>query len=188
MRILFRATFALVPVLCLSASACSSTTTQGDAGPVAQVCPTTINEATTPGDTEGTSSKCHVENFACVVGFSCNNFVQQATCVCQGGTFACSLNADGTALDTPETDPQCQTSAGSAAVCELCKTPGTIPSDTCPTDKTQAQDTPCKAAGQICDYLTTCSGSPPPTDVCQCDPNAKGDAGLSWVCDLNSCP
>jgi len=185
MRILF-----LAPVLCLTAAACSSTETPADAGPGAQVCPTTIVEATAAPKDEGTSSKCHVENFACVVGYSCDNFVQQATCVCSNGVFACTKNVNGETLDSPVTDPQCETSAGSAAVCSLCES--TAPDgglgDPCPADKTTASGTVCHNAGQICDYTTTCGGSPPPTDTCQCLGNKKGDAGLSWSCDLNNCP
>jgi hypothetical protein len=195
MRTLFRATIAL-SVLCLPIVACSSdNTTYPDGGGGQQICPTTIIQATADPGAEGTTSACHVENYACAVGFSCGQFQQQANCVCQtqNGTqrFVCTLNAvPSRVLDSPVTDPNCALPPGPGVTCaDLCQPSqqdgGTEP---CPTDKTTAGGTACKNIGQICTYTTTCTGSPPPVDQCQCVGNKTGDAGLQWSCDLNQCP
>jgi len=196
MRILFRAATIALPVFCMAALACTSSNPASDAGPnTQQVCPSNIVQATAAPKDEGTSSACHVENYTCVVAFACGSFAQQATCVCetQNGTqaFSCTLNSDPShaVLDQPVTDPMCEAAPGIGVDCSLCKsTEGDGGTDVCPTDKTTADGTPCHNAGQICTYTTTCGGSPPPVDQCQCDPNASGDAGLSWSCDLNNCP
>lgn len=194
MRTLLRVTALLAPVLCISVVACSSDTTQKDAGPGEQICPSNIIQATAAAGVEGTTGACHVENYTCVVGYLCGYFVQQATCVCSGGTFKCTVdNPDHTALDTPETDPNCAAtvpiSGGNPTYCELCKsTVADAGPETCPTDKTKADGTSCTNAGQQCFYSNTCTGQPPPSDVCQCIGNATGDAGLMWRCDLNTCP
>jgi len=175
MRTIFYATSV---TLFIAAAACSDNKTTGDAGPPPQLCPSTIVEATSPPGNEGATGACHVDQFVCVVGFQCGNFVQQATCTCNGTKFSCLLAANGSAVPDGVTDPSTlcvaqQQDAGS---------PGS-----CPTDKTTADGTPCSKAGQQCAYATTCV-NPPRTDVCQCQPNAQGDAGLSWQCDINSCP
>jgi len=176
MRTIFYAT---TVTLLIAAAACSDNPPKPDAGPGGQLCPTTLVQATsTSNTTEGTSDKCHVDQYICVVGFQCNNFTQQATCTCDGTTskFSCVL-ADGTPVPSDTTD--------TTTLCAAIKPP---PPDSCPTDKTTADNTPCKNPGQQCYYSTTCTSQPPPTDVCQCQPNAAGDAGLSWQCDLHTCP
>lgn len=196
MRNLLRASFVIAPVLAVCAIACSDNNPTTDGGPGGQICPTNIIEATAAPGADGTTSKCHVENFTCVVGYLCGSFVQQATCVCTGGTFQCTLdNPSHQALDQPVTDPNCTSTippadGGLPSSCALCQSVASDggPGDVCPTDKTTADGTSCKNAGQQCFYKTTCTGSPPPTDVCQCLGNSNGDAGLSWRCDLNQCP
>jgi hypothetical protein len=187
MHTLLRATTALASVLSIAvAVACSSTTTTTDAGPSpTQICPSTIVQATTSGGDagEGTNSSCHVDGYVCTIGFLCtDNFVQQADCTCtlqMDGThqFNCILTADKSQVPPGVTDPT-----------TLCvSTQGDSAPNPCPTDKTTASGTVCTNPGEICYYLTQCSGSPPPVDTCQCVGNANGDAGLSWSCDLNTC-
>ena len=156
--------------------------TTKDAGPGNQLCPTTIVEATSSptGDAgEGVTNKCHVDQYICVVGFQCGNFTQQSTCTCDGATgkFSCVL-ANGNPVPDGVTDP--------TTLC-LPAQPDGGNANSCPTDKTKADNTPCSNAGQQCYYSTTCT-SPPRTDVCQCKGNVAGDAGLSWQCELNICP
>lgn len=179
MRTIFYAT---TVTLLIAAAACSDNKSTTDGGTPGQLCPTTIVQATsTSGTTEGTSDKCHVDQYICVVGFQCGNFTQQATCTCDGttGKFACVLStgapvpSDTTATDVP-------------TLCNKLNDGGK--QDPCPTDKTKADNTPCTNAGQQCYYTTTCTSQPPPTDVCQCMANQTGDAGLSWQCDLHACP
>ncbi len=176
MRTIFYAT---TVTLLIAAAACSDNNTKTDAAVPGQLCPTTIVQATsTSGTAEGTSDKCHVDQYICVVGFQCGNFTQQATCTCDGttGKFACVLsNGKPVADDTTDTSGLCNALDSGVAP------------DTCPTDKTKADNTPCKNAGQQCYYSTTCT-NPPRTDVCQCIANQAGDAGLSWQCDINTCP
>ncbi len=178
MRTIFYATSV---TLLIAAAACSDNNPATDGGPTGQLCPTTIVQATnTTSTTEGTSSKCHVDQYICVVGFQCtNNFTQQATCTCNGttGQFSCVL-ANGTAVPDGVTDP--------TTLC-LPAQPDGGNANTCPTDKTKADGTSCSNAGQQCYYSTTCT-NPPRTDVCQCKGNVSGDAGLSWQCDINVCP
>ncbi len=168
-----RASLALVPILSLLA-ACSSDTTPADAGPGTQICPVTIEQATAAPDPkkDGTTSQCHVANYICVVGFQCGNFTQQATCTCDGNAFGCVL-ADGS---------QVAVGSDTTALCQKIPPP---PTDPCPTDNKTADGTPCKNSGQQCYYASTCTSSPPPTDVCQCKGNQLGDAGLSWACEFN---
>ncbi|HEY1956473.1 MAG TPA: hypothetical protein VGH28_12700 [Polyangiaceae bacterium] len=195
-KLALRVSFVIVPVLGVCAIACSDNNPAADSGPGEQVCPTNILEATAPPGNEGTTSKCHVENFTCVVGYLCGSFVQQATCLCTGGQFACTLdNPSHQALDQPVTDEACSSTippqdGGVPASCSLCQSvaPDGGPGNACPTDKTTADGTACTNAGQQCFYTNTCTGSPPPTDVCQCIANANGAPGLSWRCDLNQCP
>ena len=178
MRTIF---YAMSVTALIAASACSDNKNTGDAGPGAQICPTTIQAATkTSGGNEGANDSCHVDGYICVVGFPCGNFVQQATCTCDGATkkFACALSSNGDAVPDDTTD--------TTALCNALK-PDANP-DTCPTDKTKADNTPCHTAGEICTYSTTCTTQPPPQDTCQCNANQSGDAGLSWQCDLNVCP
>jgi hypothetical protein len=177
MRTIFYATSV---TLLIAAAACSDNKSTTDAGPGGQLCPTTIVQATsTSGTAEGTSNKCHVDQYICVVGFQCGNFTQQATCTCDGttGSFACVLS-NGTAVQSDVQDGD---------IAGLCAKLTNPTPEACPTDKTTATTTPCKNAGQQCYYSTTCT-NPPRTDVCQCVANQSGDAGLSWKCDLNSCP
>ena len=176
MRTIFYAT---TVTLLIAAAACSTNNPSNDAGPGGQLCPTTIVQATsTSATTEGTSDKCHVDQYICVVGFQCGNFTQQATCTCDGtaGKFSCVL-ANGTPVAADTTDP--------TTLCLPAKEDGGA--NACPTDKTTATGTACTNAGQQCYYSTTCT-NPPRTDVCQCMANQAGDAGLSWKCDINSCP
>lgn len=173
MPTILRASLALVPILSLLA-ACTSDNPVADAGPGGQVCPVTIVQATAAAGEDGVTSKCHATNYICVVGFQCGSFTQQATCTCDGSAFSCVL-ADGTAVAADVTDP--------SSLCKPVNNPP--PPDTCPTDKTTAQGTACKNAGQQCYYASSCTTSPPPTDVCQCKGNELGDAGLSWACDIN---
>ncbi len=176
MRTIFYAT---TVISLIAAAACSNSNPTADAGPGAQLCPTTIIEATSSTGAEGVSNKCHLDGYICVVGFQCGNFTQQSTCTCDAakGTFSCVL-ANGTPVDQPVTDP--------STLC-LPAGPDGGPANPCPTDKTKANGTSCSNAGQQCYYSTTCT-NPPRTDVCQCQPNTAGDAGLSWMCDINICP
>jgi hypothetical protein len=183
MRTIFYATTATA--LIAAAVACSDTTNPGDAGPGAQVCPTTIQAATsTASGNEGANDSCHVDAYVCVVGFSCGNFIQQGTCTCSAvtGKFSCVLSAD-TDPNTNQIPPDTTDTSG---LCNSLKDAG--PPDTCPTDKTTADGVACHTSGEICTYSTTCTTQPPPQDTCQCKGNAAGDAGLSWQCDLNVCP
>jgi len=169
-----------VTALIAAIAACSDTTDNGDAGPGQQICPTTIQEATkTSGGAEGTSNVCHVDNYICVVGFQCGNFTQQATCTCDITTkkFSCKLS-NGTDVpdDTTDSNTLCSSIQPDASA------------DPCPTDKKTAEQTPCKTAGEVCTYSTTCTSQPPPQDVCQCKGVIAGDAGLAWHCELNQCP
>lgn len=194
-KLVFRAVFVLAPIACVSAIACSSTPTNTDGGPGEQLCPTNIIEATAAPDKEGTSSKCHADGYKCVVGYLCGAFVQQADCICTNGAFVCTVqNPSQQVLDQPVTDPNCTSTIpppdGSVpSACSLCQTTTSDGGqDVCPTDKTAADGTACKNFGQQCFYTTTCTGNPPPTDVCQCVGSSTGDAGLEWKCDLNQCP
>ncbi len=184
MRTIFYATTAIA--LIATAVACSDNTTPGDAGPGAQVCPTTIEAATkTASGSEGSNDSCHVDRYICVVGFQCGNFTQQATCTCDITTskFACVLH-DGTSVPDDTTD--------SSGLCDALKPDSS--SDTCPTSVATAVDAqgnglPCHTSGEICTYATTCTSQPPPQDTCQCKGNQSGDAGgLSWSCDVTPCP
>jgi hypothetical protein len=164
----------------IAAAACSDNNKQNDAGPPGQLCPTTIVEATnTSATVEGASNSCHVDTYICVVGFQCGNYTQQATCTCDGAKFSCVLS-NGKAVQDNVQDTD---------VPGLCNslTSGP-PADTCPADKTKADGTACANAGQQCYYATACTGSPAPTDVCQCKGNSSGNPGLSWQCDLHACP
>lgn len=172
MPTIFRASLALIPVFLL---ACSSDAPVADAGPGNQVCPSTIIQATAAAGEDGVTSKCHVANYTCVVGFECTNtFFQQATCVCDGNAFACTLASDGSAVPPEVTDPT-----------TLCKSIDADSGDACPADKTKADGTACKNQGQQCTYQSACTTQPAPLDVCQCKGNQTGDAGLSWACELN---
>lgn len=182
MRTIFYATTAIA--LIAAAVACSDNNNKGDAGPGAQVCPTTIEAATkTASGSEGTNDSCHVDRYICVVGFQCGNFTQQATCTCTIPTgetalrFQCFL-ADGTEVQKDTTD--------STGLCNQLKPDAS--SDPCPTDKTKADGTPCNTSGEVCTYSTTCTTQPPPQDTCQCKGNISGNPGLSWACELNQCP
>ncbi len=174
MPTILRASLAL-PILSVLA-ACTSSNPTPDAGPGAQLCPVTIVEATAPAGEEGVTSTCHVDNYVCAIGFACGSFIQQASCTCNGTAFVCTLPGSSTPL-TSVSDPTtlCQPVGGDGG------------SEPCPTDKTTASGTACTNAGEQCFYSTTCTSSPPPTDVCQCIGN-QIDAGLSWSCDLNQCP
>jgi hypothetical protein len=162
-----------------AAVACSSTATTMDAGPGPQVCPSTVVAATaTGGDAgEGSNSSCHVDGF-----------FQQAKCTCQlpstGGTqrfFNCMLEADNSQVPPNQTD--------TTMLCKSVAVNGDAGVDPCPTDKTMATGTVCHNPGQLCDYTgVTCTGDKVPrTDTCQCNDNFSGDAGLSWMCDINAC-
>jgi hypothetical protein len=179
MPTIFRASLALsvLPLLVPVLVACTSSNPTPDAGPGGQICPTTIVEATTAPGQEGVTSSCHVDDYICVVGFPCGNFTQQATCTCDGSNFSCVLS-DGTQVQPGVTDP--------STLCQSVDSDGGA--NPCPTDKTMADGTACSNVGQQCYYKTTCTTTPPPTDVCQCKGNTQGDAGLTWQCDLNSCP
>lgn len=185
MRQIFYAT--TVTALIAAAFACSDNKDTGDGGVKPQVCPTTIVAATsTAQGTEGANDSCHVDGYICVVGFQCGNFTQQATCTCDGNTskFACVVAANNKPVPDDTTDP--------TSLCNSISNPQ--PPDTCPATVAAAKDAQgnaiaCKNAGQVCTYATTCTSSPPPQDVCQCKGNASGDAGgLSWQCDVHSCP
>ena len=57
-------------------SACSDNATDGDAVHGGQVCPTTIVQSDArAGQGRDEQQVCHVENYMCVVGYSCSNFV-----------------------------------------------------------------------------------------------------------------
>ena len=179
MRTIFYATTATA--LIAAAVACSDNNTKGDAGPGAQVCPTTIEAATKTGSgSEGANDSCHVDRYICVVGFQCGNFTQQATCTCNGATskFECVVAANNNPVPDDTTD--------TTALCASISKPQQP--DPCPTDKTKATGTACTNAGQVCTYSTTCTSQPPPQDVCQCKGNTSGNPGLSWSCELNQCP
>jgi len=183
MRQIFYAT--TVTALIAAAVACSDNNPKGDAGPGQQVCPSTIQAATsTAAGSEGTNNSCHVDLYICVVGFQCNNFTQQATCTCDGttGKFTCLLsNGDTVPDDTTDSSTVCTALADAGKP------------DTCPTtvkDAKDAQGNPvaCTNAGQICPYATTCTTQPPPQDTCQCKGNISGSPGLVWECDVHQCP
>ncbi len=187
MPTLFRASLLVLAPMVSIALGCTSSNPAVDAGPGGEICPTTIIQATAAGDKEGTTSKCHVDGFNCVVGYQCGNFTQQAICTCtlqQDGTthkFQCKTEANGT--DVPE-------GTQDSDIAGLCSaTAFDAGADPCPASATTGDDTPCKTPGKLCAYTgTTCTGDPvAPTDTCQCHGNANGDAGLSWKCEVNAC-
>ena len=186
----------------LFAVACSSTPTT-DGGPDgAAVCPTTLLQAVTVGGDggEGTNNSCHIRGDVCPVAVTCGQFIQQASCTCDlpdgGGPLAydCVLTANGT-LVPADPAPWKGPNDPSGSFCEPVLPPNTDGGGGClssPAANVGLDGGPasCNAAGEICYYkgvICPADQVPQKIDTCQCNANVTGDAGLSWVCEVQSC-
>ena len=174
MSTFFRAAlFAIGPVAFTFVVACSEKTPVPGPDAAKQECPTTIAEAT------ASTTTCQVQSYICVVGFPCNPVYQDATCTCDTTTGWSCLLSNGKVVDPDTTDTT-----------GLCQPVGGTNPEQCPATPADADGVSCKTSGQICFYSgVKCTGDQiAHTDTCQCKGNTMGDAGLSWVCEVATCP
>jgi hypothetical protein len=130
-------------------------------------CPNTVDLAV--------GAACTLKGQDCPIGYPCGPFNQQAHCICDGKTYACT-DAKGTALDKG-TEPECVD-------------PGKANDAQCPATEADAlaeKTNSCKTAGLLCFYTgASCPENTQPfTDSCQC--LITNDGTLRFTCEQKTC-